>query len=179
VLDGNMDLTFGQNHSQSAIARPDMSSPSVARRCVRLDSELAKVLTQHCKATGETSSAVMRSALRRELTRSTPTNSVVNEPSKPVSEAPQSCTETQGKTVSASQVPMKGTTYAAAEFPGELAPIRRALASLGAASWAERKSRFLGVIALSQICSELSAEPRDNAILLDFLALAEKYGMLQ
>jgi hypothetical protein len=177
-----MDLTPEQNRSQLADVRPGISPLSVARRCVRLDPELANALTQHCNATGETPSVVMRAALRRTLTRSS-AGLVLQKESTPVeaTEIPRKhdaggqgkpgATHAPSFPASADEMPV--------EFPKEAISLCRALTNYGAASWKERNSRFMSVIALSQNCWQLSAEPRDAAMLRDFLALAKRYGMLQ
>ena len=176
-------MTLAECQSEPRIAGVNAFQPVVLRRTVRLDPFLAQALDEHCRASGEAPSSVIRAAVRLELARSKPADMMVVSEKTP---RPLPAAENPGNDNTVTQQedrlprnPLtRPTAEALAEFPMELVPLCRALRSFGAATWTERKARFLSVIALSQNCSELSAEPRDAAMLADFLAVAKKYGML-
>ena len=175
-------MTLAECQSEPRIAGVNAFQPVVLRRTVRLDPVLAQALDEHCRASGEAPSSVIRTAVRREVIRFKSAElALKHTPFIPTTDAEkpgQPEAAIRAKDDSVCEPKTQPPPGAVAEFPNELEPLCRGLRAFGAESWKERGSRFLSVIALARNCWELSRQSRDAAMLAEFLALAKKFGLL-
>lgn len=147
------------------------------RVCVRLDPELTVWLEERSRETGSTSSEVLRSALRTARGQSDRMKALM------AATKAQKLTIPQDVPVAVTRDTAAQTATAAKRadvplFPRELWPVVAQLRGFGPTSWTERRRRFVWLVALAQVCVEMSQSASDGEVLADLLRLGAKYRLL-
>jgi Arc/MetJ-type ribon-helix-helix transcriptional regulator len=163
----------------SPVQQSDNELPAESWRVsVRLDRELSGWVRNRSKEIDHTPSDVVRAAIRLAISQAARMEALLAQArtrkgmvGQRSHAAPTVCppVQTAAKAPQPAEVP---------RFPSELWDVVKQMRGFGPTSRAERRRRFLQVIALAQVCLEASKDRGDAELLADLLRLGAKHRLL-